>query len=288
MKTSKHNPLVSIIMPTYNRADLLPRSIESVLNQAYKNFEFIIVNDCSDDKTEEIILRYQKKDHRIKYFKNEVNLKIQKTLNRGLKEAKGEYIARIDDDDAWVDLGKLGKQVEFLENNPEYVIVGTGSTAILKSRGLRISSLKPETDGEIREAMLLGCPFLHPSVVYRKAAVLSAGGYDENLKQAEDYDLWMRLGKAGKMYNLPEYSIESISGETNIGHLKRAEVIKFSLALILKYRRDYPHFFKAYVKNYLEYADASWPFLRKIFFPAYKFRRFFLDKFGRKTKVSKL
>ncbi|MEK7546579.1 MAG: glycosyltransferase family 2 protein [Patescibacteria group bacterium] len=281
-------PFVSIIMPTYSRADLLPRSIESVLNQTYGNFEFIIVNDCSADKTEEIVLKYQKKDPRIKYFKNEVNLKIQKTLNRGLKEAKGKYIARIDDDDAWIDPAKLRKQVEFLESNPEYVIVGTGNTAILKSRGLQISSLKPRTDMEIRKAMLFGCPFLHPAVVYRRSAVLLVGGYDEKLKQAEDYDLWMRLGKIGKMYNLPEYSIESIVGDTNIGHLKRAEVIKFSLALIRKYRRDYPFFFRAYIKNYLEYLDALWPFLRKIFFPAYKLRRFFLDKFRRKTKISKM
>jgi len=282
------SPYVSIIMSTYNRANLLPRAIESALNQTYKNFEFIIVDDASPDNTEEVVRQYQKKDGRIIYLKNQSNSKIQITLNNGLRAAKGKYIARIDDDDAWMDAEKLKKQIEFLENNPDYMIVGTGSAAIFKAKGIKIQSLKPRTDEEIRAAMLFGCPFLHPSVVYRRSAIQKVGMYDESLKQAEDYDLWMRMGKIGKMYNLPEYSIESIVGEFNVGHRKRAEILKFSLALIKKYRHNYPNFYRGYFKNYLEYIDASLPILRKIFGPIFLFRRQVLDKFGKKMKISKL
>lgn len=280
-----NNPLVSIVMPTYNRADLIGRSIQSVLAQTYENFEFIIINDCSTDITEEIIQGYVEKDQRIVSLKNETNLKIVRSLNRGLKVAKGKYIARIDDDDVWIDRQKLEEQVEFLEKNSDYVIVGTGNISVLKSQGVRMYSLKPETDGEIRENILIGCPFLHPAVVYRHEAAKNLGFYDESLPQAEDYDLWMKFGKVGKMHNLPIHAIESLVGATNIGHLKRAEIIKYNLKLIKKYRKDYPHYTKAYFKNSILYIDASFPIFRKLLWPVYKIRRFILNK---KVKIEKI
>lgn len=275
-------------MPTHNRETLIGRSIESVLRQTYRNFEFIIVNDASTDGTELLILDYQRKDGRIVYIKNEENLRIVRSLNKGLRLSRGEYIARIDDDDVWIDPRKLEKQIAFLEHNKDYVIVGTGNVAIFESKNLKMKSLKPETDEEIRHQMLLSCPFLHPAVVYRKSAVENAGLYDENLERCEDYDLWMKFGKIGKMYNLPEYGIESLVGATNISHRKRREILQYNLVLIKKYRSDYPHFFKACFKNYCQYLDASFPFLRKLFWPLYRVRRFFLNRFGKKVKIEKL
>lgn len=281
-------PLVSVIMPTYNRAELIGDAINSVLLQTYDNFEFIIINDASNDNTEEVILKFVKLDDRIKYFKNEKNLYIARSLNRGIGLSRGEYIARIDDDDLWVDNQKLEKQINFLENNKEYVIVGTGNVAIYKKAGIKIKSLKPITDKEIRNNMLWGCPFLHPSTVFRRSGIEKLGGYNEAIKQAEDYDLWMRLGKIGKMYNFPEYSIQSLVGETNVGHCKRKEFIESNLLLIRKYRFDYPHFYISYMKSCFEYIDVSIPILRRVFGTIYKIRRFILNKFGKKLEIIKI
>lgn len=281
-------PLVSVVMPTYNRGGLVGRAIESVLNQTYSNLEFIIINDASTDNTSEVIRRYEQKDKRIRRIDNKDNLRIVRSLNRGLANAKGKYIARIDDDDVWVSQDKLKKQISFLERNPDYVVIGTGSVAILKSRGLRIKNKKPETDKEIRDRMLFECPFLHPAVVFRRDPAQKIGFYDERLERAEDYDLWMRLGKIGKMHNLPEYSIESMAGASNVSHRERREILKYNLLLIKRYRLDYPHFKMAYIKNSLEYLDASYPVLRIILWPFYKIRRFLLNNFSRKTDVEKL
>jgi len=280
--------LVSVIMPTYNREELVGRSIKSVLDQSYKNFEFIIINDCSTDNTEKIVEDYQKKDKRIKYLKNKDNLGIVKSLNNGLRIAQGEYIARVDDDDAWIDEKKLEKQIDFLNKHQEYVLIGTGSIAVFESKGLRIKNSKPEKDEDIRKKMLLNCPFLHPSVVFRKEAIDKIGFYDESLERAEDYDLWMRLGKIGKMFNLQEYSIESIVGASNVSHQKRREILVYNLKLIKKYKLDYPNYRRAYLKNYLEYLDATFPILRVLLRPLYWIRRFLLDRFSRQIKVEKL
>ena len=98
----------------------------------------------------------------------------------------------------------------------------------------------------------------------------------------------MRLGKVGKMYNLPEYCIDSLVGASNISHHKRREILKYSLSLIKQYRLDYPHFRLAYLKNYLEYLDASHPALRVLLWPLYQLRRFMLDKFSKKIRVERL
>jgi glycosyltransferase involved in cell wall biosynthesis len=114
-------PLVSVILPTYNWKDeWISKSIESVLNQTFKDFELIIINDFSTNDVEKVIKRFQKKDSRIVYLTNEENLKITKTLNRWLGVANWKYIARIDDDDIWNDNTKLEKQVNFMESYKDY------------------------------------------------------------------------------------------------------------------------------------------------------------------------
>ncbi len=111
-------PIVSIIMPTYNRADLLPRAIDSVLRQSYQDWELIVVNDASTDGTKDVLERYAKRDGRIMPVNNEKNeyrqFGIANTLNKAFKMARGRYIARLDDDDYWMDEGKLAKQVAVL------------------------------------------------------------------------------------------------------------------------------------------------------------------------------
>jgi glycosyltransferase involved in cell wall biosynthesis len=115
-----NQPLVSVILPTYNRVKYIRKAIESVLGQTYRNLELIIINDGSNDKTSKVIYGFAKKDQRVKTIKNETNIGLVKSLNKGITKSKGKYIARIDDDDVWSDKQKLEKQIEFLEQFYNY------------------------------------------------------------------------------------------------------------------------------------------------------------------------
>jgi len=282
-------PLVSIIMPTHNRATLVGKAIESVLSQTYENYEFLIINDASTDDTANVVKKYTTEDDRLIYIENEHNLYIAASLNKGIKRARGRYIARIDDDDLWQDPEKLRKQVEFLEGNKEYVVVGTFNVAINRSKGIKLIGIKPRTDKEIRDKMLLGCPFIHASVVMRKDALDKVGYYDEVIEEAEDYDLWMRLGKVGKLYNVDHPCVLSlVGGPTNAAHKNRVGFMRTNLLLIKRYKNDYPHYGLAYLKACPEYLDVVFPAMRTILWPIYKIRRIFLDNFGRKVRIEKL
>ena len=121
----------SIILPTYNgKTERLSEAINSVLAQTYQNWELIIINDASTNNIEKTILQFAKKDKRIKYIKNEQNMKQAASRNKWIKQAKGRYIAFIDDDDIWSDPKKLDKQVNFLENNPDHGLCGTSTITV--------------------------------------------------------------------------------------------------------------------------------------------------------------
>src|ERR1700688_1532416 len=133
METTKQ-PRVSILLPTYNRAALLRRAVQSVFRQSFPDWELIVLDDGSTDGTEAMLKEFMGRDHRITTIRNpkNENAGIAKFLDKGLAAAKGEYIARLDDDDYWIDDDKLKKQVAFLDSHPDYVVVGTGVRVINK------------------------------------------------------------------------------------------------------------------------------------------------------------
>lgn len=264
-------PLVSVILATYNRSEYLGRAIESVLDQSYNNFELIIIDDGSTDRTSEVIYEYQ--DSRIKIIKNKENLGFVKSLNKAINYAQGEYIARIDDDDYWCDSRKLEKQTEFLENNPEYVLVGSGMIKIDKEGKEIKRYLFPEKDQELRKKMLLTDYFVHPGVVFRKKGWQAVGGYNEQFYFSQDWDLWARLGKIGKMYNFPEYFVSVRESEENRTNNKMGYHLLLNQKIRRKYKNDYPYFWKYYLLGWGAY------FLKPIFL---RFKRFYA-KFKRKN-----
>lgn len=193
------SPFISVVMPVYNGEKYLCEAIDSILNQTFKDFEFIILNDGSTDKTEEIILSYE--DPRIKYVKNEVNLQIVKTLNKGIALAKGKYIARMDADDISLPQ-RFEKQLHFMESNPDVGVCGTW----LKTFGeIEETWHMPTKHDEILVTLLFESCIMHPTVFLRKSTLPQQYDiYDECFNTAEDYELWTRLILNTRIANVPE------------------------------------------------------------------------------------
>ena len=194
-------PKISVIMPAYNAEKYLREAMESILEQTFRDFELIVINDCSRDATESIILSYE--DSRIVYLKNEKNLGVAGTLNRGLQVARGEYIARMDADDKSVP-HRFEAQLAYLEAHPQMVMCGSKVT-IFSEEGLGKVCHYPTEDAQIRTNLLFGSPFAHPSVMIRRQALLDHDlRYEEAFEKVEDYRLWTRLAEVGQLKNLEE------------------------------------------------------------------------------------
>lgn len=224
------SPLVSVIMPIYNAEKYARESIESILNQSFSNFELIIINDGSTDYSEKVILSF--KDARIKYFKNEKNLKLIETLNLGLKLAQGKYIARIDADDVALPV-RFEKQITFLENNTDYGIVGSFAKCFGDSNGI----LKyVEEDQDIRFALLTHNPFIHSSVMFSRS-ILEEHNLEFRKEQlhVEDYDLWINMICHTKAKIIPETLIKYRIHENQISSIFRDLQIKNSENLQKRY-----------------------------------------------------
>lgn len=244
-------PLISIILPTYNGVKWVKRAIHSVLEQSFSEFELIIIDDGSTDTTNEIIENFTRQDSRIQHIKNERNLGIQKTRNISLGYAKAEYIAEIDQDDVWLDKNKLKKQFQFLKENKEYVLVGTG-VVIIDSDGKEIVRyLMPQKDAEIRNKILRMNCFVHSSVMYRKRVVEAVGGYTIE-KMSEDHDLWLRLGRLGKFTNLQEYSVQYCFSTKGYNSQDKFIRLKQNLLFAREHKDFYPNYFYAIALGWIK------------------------------------
>jgi glycosyltransferase involved in cell wall biosynthesis len=204
--------MVTVLLPVYNGEEYLKSAIDSILTQTYTDFEFLIINDGSTDTTENIILSYT--DPRIRYVKNEQNIKLIATLNKGLKLAKGKYIARMDADDISLP-ERLEKQISFLENNPNVGLCGS----YLKSLGTANNQLigyKTNSD-EIKFRLLFDTHFPHPAAVLRKDILDQFGlEYEAEYIHVEDYVLWNRMAEHTDLAILPEVLVLKREHENQI------------------------------------------------------------------------
>lgn len=195
------NPKVSVLLPVYNAERFLAASITSILSQTYRDFELVVIDDCSRDDSWRIVDRYARQDKRIVAIRNEKNLNLTATLNKGIEMAKGEYIARMDHDDISLP-ERLEKQVRFLDKYRDVGIVG-GDIDIIDEEG-RVFARREynRTDSAIREKMFRYSPFCHPAVMIRRKALDEAGYYDYRFAPADDYELYFRLGMKFRFANL--------------------------------------------------------------------------------------
>ncbi len=262
---SMANPKVSIVMATHNRAHLIGRAIESVCAQTFSDWELIIADDGSTDGTPRAVEESAKKEHRIVYIRSAVNIGISENYNRAFKVASGEYVAMIDDDDPWLDMDKLKKQIEFLDKNPEYVGCGGGVVVINPAGKELYRYLKPETDEEIRRYMLLSNPMANSTTMFRKGAGEKVGWYDWSLRYSGDRDFWLKMGLIGKLYNFPEYFSYYTMGTHNTSIAKMRPHLKASLAVMKRYKGKYPRYYPALMLNAAQYAYSFLPeFMRRM------------------------
>lgn len=200
---TQHAPKISVLMPAYNVEKYVGTAIESIQNQTYSNFEFIIINDGSTDNTAKIINQYAKKDKRIKFINNSKNTGLIAVLNDGLKLCRGEYIARFDSDDIALP-ERFEKQIKYMDNHPECGVVGTW----LKKFGPEI---KPNDIYKYPHKMkpldfvFHGNQVAHPSAMIRRSVIAKYSiKYDPKYKHAEDYAFWTEIVKHSEIHNLQE------------------------------------------------------------------------------------
>lgn len=196
---------VTVLMPAYNAEKYIADAIESVLRQSFSDFKLLIVNDGSTDQTQKVIHSFS--DKRIQLI-HQSHHGIASALNKGLAEAGSIYIARFDADDICLP-NRLEQQVDFLDHHPNHIVVGCDAEYISEDgQHLFHFNCISHSNEEIREKIHRHCPFIHSSVMYKKAAVEKIGGYSVHAHNFEDYLLWMQLMKFGKFHNLAQQLIK--------------------------------------------------------------------------------
>lgn len=196
-------PKVSVIMPIYNAGRYLKVAVESLLNQTFIDFELLAIDDCSTDGSLDLLQDY--KDYRIRILKNEKNLGQGLTRNRGLEEARGVFVAFMDNDDV-SHPDRLKRQVEYLDLNPAVAVVGSWARIIdADGKPIRIWE-HPAEPSEVKQAILSFCPVINPSVMARRVALIEAGGYQPGM--TEDYPLWLSIAERHSIANIPETLID--------------------------------------------------------------------------------
>jgi len=194
MAETRNKPTVSIIIPTYNRRQSIGRSIESVLNQTYRDFELIIVDDGSTDNTKELVADFN--DERIRYVRHEENKGEAAARNTGIKAARCDYIAYQDSDDEWLP-EKLARQIELLENaSPEVGVIYTGFWKAENHKRTYVPfSWVSQKNGDIHKELLKGNFIGSPVVLIKKECFNKVGLFDEKLRNLVDWEMWLRVSK---------------------------------------------------------------------------------------------
>jgi len=250
MKLQK--PPISILMSVCNGEAHLQNALKSILCQTFSNFEFIIIDDASRDNSPCILESYKRKDHRIRIIQNDQNLGLTKSLNNGLENATGVFIARQDADDLSLP-DRLEKQYQYFLRHPDLCLVSS-SACIIDAHGKEIfPSHYRLNQAQIMNHMKRHNIITHGSVMFRRKEILDLGGYREHFQYAQDYDLWLRIIEKYKIHIIPEYlykvriSFENISMKKCIYQKEFADIAKKMHRQRKKTGKDhYDRFFKTF------------------------------------------
>jgi len=224
---------ISVILAVKNGDKYLDKAIKSILNQTFKDFEFIIINDGSSDGTKKIILSFD--DSRIRYFENKTSIGLTKSLNLGLQVASGEYIARMDADDISMP-ERLECQHAFMEKNPDFGLIGAWAKTINGREEFLDDVIKPNEEAIIKYLLYYYCPFLHSVIFFRRKLLNEKVLYNEEYEYAQDYELYFRLSSLTKFSNIKrcllKYRIHSLSRSVQID--KKNKQDKCAIAILKK------------------------------------------------------
>ena len=223
MTSVAETPAVSVIMTVYNGEQYLAQALDSIRRQSLSQFEFVIVDDGSEDRTPEILVEAQVADPRIRVI-SMPRLGRAPALNVAWTHANGLYIANLDADDM-AEPNRLERQLAFLQHHPEVGLVGTASRVFYEDTGKEMVRRPPTSDPELRRALVRYNPFQHSSVMMRRHVLEEVGGYTEDLSGWEDFDLWVRIGCHYRLANLADVliarRIHRRSNFSRIAHWKR-------------------------------------------------------------------
>lgn len=198
-----NNPKISVVMASHNGEKFIKEAIDSILGQTFSDFEFLIIDDGSTDLTAVILQEYSQKDQRIKIFTNKECLGLTKGLNILIKQAKGEYIARMDDDDISFK-NRFEKQMDFMQKNSDVVLAGSFAFLINEKSEIIGEKKLAVTSEQIKKQLLFNNQIIHSSWFAKKDILIKEGLYNEQFKKAQDYEFVLRLATKYKIANLPE------------------------------------------------------------------------------------
>jgi len=249
---NKSIPDITVLMPVYNGEKFLAQAIDSIFNQRFDNFEFLIIDDCSKDKSRDIIRLYE--DKRLRFIENHKNLGQSKTMNRGIELANAKYIARIDQDDL-SHPERLQKQMEYIESS-RCSIVGTWANTIDNNGELYGYVQHPVEHEHIANSLGISCSLSHSSVLMKRDDIRSVGCYSEDYRVAMDWHLWLKAANHGLIFgNIPEYLV-SLRQHRNQTMKNKAGLIALhnEHLRLLRYARE---FIK--IKSYMN-ASQGWEY----------------------------
>ena len=214
--------MISVVMPVYNAELYLKKSIYSILNQSYKNFEFLILDDNSNDNSKKIIKSFSEIDNRIKVFEQKTNIGVTNALNFLIKKTKYNYIARMDADDI-SHTNRFSKQLNFLQNNQNCSVVGS-YIKLIDNKDKLLGKVKyPISSDLIKKKLINKSCIPHPACMFNSKFLKSVNGYRQMLEPAEDYDLWTRLSIISDLHNIPEYLFSYRVNESGISNKRSFE-----------------------------------------------------------------
>lgn len=249
-------PKVSILMLTYHRPQMIGRAVASAVEQTWADWELLIVQDGANPETEKIVAECMARDSRVRFFPRGKVGSIAEASNFGLEQARGEYVAILDDDDWWAAPDKLARQVGFLDTRRDYVGVGGGYIVVDQHGRQRGRFVKPEQDAAIRSKALVANPIANSTAMFRRVVNGKPVRYDESMRQFADWDFWLAMGSLGKLHNFPEILAYYALWEGGSSFKNQKVNAQTGLRIIAKHRHAYRGYVMALPVSllYLGYA----------------------------------
>ena len=228
-------PLLTIVMPAYSAAKYIRGTIQSICDQSFTQWKLIVINDASKDETAAIVQSFS--DPRITLITNEQNLRVAKTMNKGIAMVDTPYFARIDSDDL-CQPEHFQKHIDFFEQNPDIAICGSNVITIDENNNFNRNWYYETTPEMIKASAVFGCPFIQSSVMFRTEVIKALGGYREEMELIEDYELWLRAIQQYKCANLPELLIKYRIHTGNMSQVNKNKIMQLLESAYLKYSKE--------------------------------------------------